>query len=271
MTMASDYVEINGARLYYETAGDGEPVVLLHAGIAHSGMWDETFAALSERFRVVRYDRRGFGRSLMPVGDYAHCDDLAGLLDQLGIDRAHLIGCSDGGRVVLEFALMHPQRVRSLVLSGSGLRGYEFSDAVTTYAQQNDDAFMAGDIALATELDMRMWVIGAKRRAETLDPMFLEKARAMAEDVYKTPPTLGEERPLTPPAINRLWQIKAPALVMVGQYDVPDFINLSGMIAFALDNATKDLISDAGHLLPMERPQVFNERVLGFLSATQRD
>jgi pimeloyl-ACP methyl ester carboxylesterase len=265
-----DYAEINGARLYYETAGIGEAVVLLHAGISDSGMWDETFSALAERFRVVRYDRRGYGRSLMPVGGYAHIDDLAGLLDHLGIASTHLIGCSDGGRVTLEFALAHPARVRSLVLSGANIRGYEFSDAVTTYAQQNDDAFEAGDIALATELDMRMWVIGAKRRAEMLDPAFLEKAHAMAEDVYKTPPTLGDERPLTPPAINRLWQIKAPALVLVGAYDVPDFINISGMIAFALDNATKEMIPDAGHMLPMERPRVFNERALAFLNSLSK-
>ncbi len=263
----NDYAEINGARLWYEAAGEGDAVILLHAGIADSGMWDEAFAALAEHFRVIRYDRRGYGRSLMPVGDYAHRDDLAGLLDHLGIASAHLIGCSDGGRVALEFTLTHPGRVRSLVLSGTGIRGYEFSDVVATYAQQNDDAFAAGEIALATELDMRMWVIGPKRRAETLDPAFLEKARAMAADVYKTPPTLGDERPLSPPAINRLWQIKAPALVLVGAYDVPDFINISGMIAFALDNATKELIPDAGHLLPMERPQVFIERALTFLKA----
>ena len=169
MTMATgDYAEINGARLYYEAAGNGDPLVLLHAGIADCGMWDEVFAALAERFRVIRYDRRGYGRSLMPVGDYAHINDLAGLLDHLGIASAHLIGCSDGGRVTLEFALAHPARVRSLVLSGTGIRGYEVSDVVTTYAEQNDEAFMAGDIALATELDMRMWVIGARRRAEAL-------------------------------------------------------------------------------------------------------
>jgi pimeloyl-ACP methyl ester carboxylesterase len=262
-----DYAEVNGVRLYYEMAGEGEWVVLLHAGIAHSGMWDENFAALAERFHVVRYDRRGYGRSLMPVGDYAHVDDLAGLLDHLGIASAHFIGCSDGGRVLLEFALTHPSRVRSLILSGSGLRGYEFSDVVMTYAEDNDNAFMAGDIALATEQDMRMWVIGPKRRTEMLEGAFLEKAREMAADVYKTPPTLGDERPLTPPALNRLWQIKAPALVLVGAYDVPDFINISGMIAFALDNATKALIPDAGHLLPMERPQVFNERALAFLNS----
>jgi pimeloyl-ACP methyl ester carboxylesterase len=88
----------------------------------------------------------------------------------------------------------------------------------------------------------------------------------MAQDVYKTPPTLGDERPMTPPALNRLWQIKAPALVLVGAYDVPDMINIAGMIAFALDRAEKALIPDAGHLLPMERPEAFLERVLPFLA-----
>jgi pimeloyl-ACP methyl ester carboxylesterase len=265
MNTLQDYADINGARIYYESAGEGDPVVLLHAGVANSGMWDEVFTALASTHRVIRYDRRGYGRSLMPVGDYAHIDDLRGLLDHLGVARAHLVGCSDGGRVVLEFALDAPEHARTLILSGASLRGYEYSDVVTSYAQQNDDAFASGNIARAVDLDMQMWVVGPKRRAATLDPAFLARARAMAEDVYKTPPTLGDERPLSPPALNRLWQIKTPALVMVGANDAPDILNVSGMIAFALDRAEKLMIPNAGHLLPMEDPTTFIQHFLAFI------
>jgi pimeloyl-ACP methyl ester carboxylesterase len=262
----SAHADVNGAQLYYELAGAGHPLVFLHAGIANCQMWDASFPAFAEHYRVLRYDMRGYGRSPLPPGAYSHSNDLRALLDTLTIDRAHLVGCSQGGRVALEFALEHPDRVSALVLSGTGLRGYDYSDVITQYAEANDGAYEAGDLDLATELDMRMWVDGPKRRAEKVDPVFRERARAMARDVYKTPPDIATERPFAPPTVNRLWQIKARALVLVGEYDVPDMINIAGLVAFALDQAEKALIPGAGHLLPMELPDEFNRRALAFLA-----
>ena len=91
------YAEINGARLYYEVAGAGQPLALLHAGIADSRMWDDQFAVFAERYKVIRYDYRGFGKSSVPPGPYVFRDDLLGLLRHLGIARASLIGVSMGG------------------------------------------------------------------------------------------------------------------------------------------------------------------------------
>ena len=85
-------VEINGAEMYYQLAGAGQPLVLIHAGIADHRMWDAQFSAFAERFRTVRYDLRGVGLSSMPAGPFSHHNDLKGLLEALDIDQAHLVG-----------------------------------------------------------------------------------------------------------------------------------------------------------------------------------
>ena len=110
--------------LHVESAGDGSPaVVLVHAGIADRRMWDREFAALADRHLVVRYDVRGFGRSPDPTRDYFDHDDLLAVLDDTGIDRAVLVGASNGGRIVLDTAVAAPQRVRAMVLVGSPVPG----------------------------------------------------------------------------------------------------------------------------------------------------
>jgi 3-oxoadipate enol-lactonase len=121
----SGFAEVNGARLYYEIAGEGEPLVLVHAGIADSRMWDGQLAAFAHRYRVIRYDMRGFSRSGMVEGPYAHHEDLRALLDSLDIEHAFLVGCSIGGGTIIDFALQNPGRGRALVLVGSAVSGFE--------------------------------------------------------------------------------------------------------------------------------------------------
>ena len=118
--------EVNGARLYYEAVGEGEPLVLVHAGIADSRMWEGQLTAFADRYRVIRYDMRGFGMTAMVDGPFSHHEDLRGLFDSLNVERVHLVGCSMGGGAALDFALEYPQRVGNLVLvdlpwAGSGL------------------------------------------------------------------------------------------------------------------------------------------------------
>ena len=108
------YAPVNGANIYYETAGEGEALVLLHAGITGSRMWDAQFEAFSHHFRVMRYDLRGFGKSMVPSGKYTGYGDAAGLLDFLAIEKAHVVGISNGGRVALDFALAYPEKVSQL-------------------------------------------------------------------------------------------------------------------------------------------------------------
>src|SRR5687768_16311487 len=131
----SGIAEVNGTRLYYETTGSGPHVVLLHGGNLDSRMWDDQVAFLGKSFTVTRYDIRPYGRSALTEKGFSSVDDLAALMDYLGIKRASLVGLSLGGRIAIDFALTHPSRVDKLVLMGPGLSGFAFN--------QNDEAVKA--------------------------------------------------------------------------------------------------------------------------------
>src|SRR5512133_242038 len=109
------FADVKGARLRYTEEGTGEPLVLIHSALGHLGMWDEQAAAFSTHYRVIRYDVRGYGWSTGPEGNYTDHEDLAALLDYLGVEKAILLGCSSGGGIAIDFTLACPQRVVALI------------------------------------------------------------------------------------------------------------------------------------------------------------
>jgi pimeloyl-ACP methyl ester carboxylesterase len=117
-------VWVNGAELYYEVGGEGQPLVLLHDGLLDRRVWDDQFVAFARLYRTIRYDRRGYGKSSMPDRAFSDVSDLHRLLRHLSTERAYLMGIPNGGKVALEFALEHPRMVAALVLVGPNLGGY---------------------------------------------------------------------------------------------------------------------------------------------------
>src|SRR5262249_33479492 len=140
-------------------------LVLVHAGICDRRMWEPQMASFAQHFRVVAYDLRGFGQTDTPAGPYSHAADLAGLLDALGLERAHLLGCSRGGGVALDLALAQPERVSALVLVSSAPSGYQPPQPVFQSPQWPAviAAFDAGDLERAAELEVQVWVDGPTR------------------------------------------------------------------------------------------------------------
>ena len=130
-------LETNGARIYYEVDGAGDPVLLIHAGVANLRMWDDQVAALRDSYRVIRYDTRGYGRTETDAVEFSNRADIAALLDHLGEASAHIVGLSRGGMIALDFAVEYPERVRSLVVAAGGIGGYESPDEsdASTFAQ----------------------------------------------------------------------------------------------------------------------------------------
>ena len=117
---------VNGTNLYYELAGKGQTIVLLHGFSFDTRMWDDQFSILSEKYQVLRYDLRGFGQSSIPTSDtYSHSDDLKSLLDYLGIETVIIVGLYRGGRWAIEFALDYQQRTQSLILVNSMPYGFD--------------------------------------------------------------------------------------------------------------------------------------------------
>jgi pimeloyl-ACP methyl ester carboxylesterase len=261
----SGFAEVNGASLYYEILGEGEPLVLLHAGIADRRMWDEQFGAFAERNRVVRYDRRGFGRSALVEGPYSHHDDLRGLLDHLGIERASFVGCSMGGGAVIDFALSNPERARALVLVGSAVSGVESDE---TPPEEWEELVAADELERVSELEVRIWVDGPYRDPGAVDPAVRDLVREMNLIALQSEASgLGEERPPNPPAAERLGEIRAPTLVVVGALDRPEIVARSELLAHSIPHAQRILMDGTAHLPNMEMPGEFNRTVLKFLPA----
>jgi 2-hydroxy-6-oxonona-2,4-dienedioate hydrolase len=261
------FAEVNGASIYYETLGTGEPLVLVHAGIADGRMWDGQLGAFAERFRVIRYDMRGFGRSEMVEGPYSHHEDLLGLLNHLGIERASLVGCSQGGGAVIDFALRHPDRALALVLVGPAVSGVESDEAPPEEWDELVAADEAGDLERVSELEVRIWVDGPYRGPEEVDPAVRGLVREMNLIALQTEASgLGEETPADPPAADRLAEIQAPTLVLVGELDRPEILAKADLLERSIPNARKVMMPGTAHVPNMERPEEFNRIMLGFLT-----
>lgn len=124
----SHLVDVNHARLHVEEAGEGAAITMLHGFLVDSGQWEAEFDALSKTHHVVRYNARGFGRSTIEPGSYAHHEDLAAVLDACGIPHTALLACSGGAATALDFTLAHPERVSALIFVGAGYWG-KFADS----------------------------------------------------------------------------------------------------------------------------------------------
>lgn len=264
--MTAGTFQHEGADLYYEVAGAGAPVVFAHAGIADRRMWDGQFAVFAERYRAIRYDQRGFGRTTAQPAPHSHLRDLAALLDHLGVERAHFIGCSKGGRLIADFALAHPERVLSLVMVNSALPGFEDSGSEPPQWAEILAAFKAGDLERTNELEIQVWIDGARRNPERVDPAVRALALEMNLIALRNDHAgLGEaERP--PDGAGRLGEIAAPLLAIASDLDDPDFIRAAEFAVANVAGAQMAVIAGAAHLPSLEQPEEFNRVVLDFLA-----
>ena len=273
MKTESGFAQINGARLYYELAGSGMPFVMIHAGIADSRMWDGEFEAFSRSHLALRYDMRGYGKSLPVAGEFNIHDDLEALLSKLNIPSPIiLMGCSMGGGLSIDFALSHPERVANLILVGSDPAGLELEASwPDDLFAQSEAAFKAGDVERVVELDMQIWFDGIGRSAQDVDASARRKAGAMAKLVTEHElKGIGTHIRKTgaKAAAERLHELAMPALIVIGENDLP-YLRLAA--DFMVDNlpaATKRLIPDAGHLPNLEHPELFQTAVLDFLAGS---
>ena len=127
MKTQTGFVDANGARLYFELAGSGHPLVLIHGNTLDTRMWDDQFEVFAQHYQVLRYDLRGFGKSSVPTREpYTHATDLRALTTHFGFDHAHIIGFSLGGEIAIDFALTYPEATDALVAIDSALSGYQW-------------------------------------------------------------------------------------------------------------------------------------------------
>lgn len=258
---------INGTQLYYEVSGDGYPLLLLHAGVANSRMWDEQIGAFSQFYQVIRFDMRGFGRSSMPPGRFSNIEDVRGLLALLQVNEAYLLGLSFGALVALDFTIAYPEKVKALILGAPSASGDEPSERIKQFWDEEELALENDDLEAATELNLQMWVDGPHRQPEQVSSSVRERVREMQRHIFEIPvPDDVEEIPLTPPAIERLDEVKAPTLVIVGNLDLEEKIVLADRLVAEMPNAKKGTVPNAAHMVNLEKPDAFNRMVLEFLA-----
>ena len=249
----------------HEVAGDGPTVVLVHAGIADSRMWEPQWTAWRDRFRVVRYDMRGFGECPLPPGRYSHARDLVAILDEVG--PAGVIGASLGGRVALETAIARPDLVDRLVLVGPGLPGHESSDEVARYSEEEDAAAERGDVEAYAEANLRFW-LDAGRPRDAVDPQVRELVHAMVVRSFELQvpePEGAEEEPLVADVGERLHDVGVPVLLVLGEDDVRDIHAIAARLERGLPHVERTAVPGAAHLPSLERPWDFDAAVVPFL------
>jgi len=272
LDIETGFVEVNGAKLYFERAGAGPPLVMLHAGIADCRMWEHEFTALADSYQTLRFDMRGYGRSLPAAGEFNIQDDLEGLLDALDLPAPFiLMGCSMGGGLAIEFALAQPGRVAALILVGSDPRGFE-GDAAwpDELIARSEAAFEQGKTDEVAELDMQIWFDGVGRSRADVDPGIRAKAFEMARRVTERELSgIGEHKRKTTdiPAAQRLTELMMPALVIIGENDLPHLHQAADYLAERLPQARKLILTNAAHLPNMEHPALFEAKLREFLAA----
>lgn len=267
------FARINGAQLYYEVAGEGEPLVFVHAGIADNRLWDGQFEEFSKSYKVVRYDMRGFGKSEPVEGEFAHRDDLFELLKYLNIERAHLVGCSMGGGFSMDVALNHPDMAASLTIVCSGPNGMDVElpevPRLSELEEQAQEAWKTKDIEKTAELETQIFFDGVARTPDQVDAT----ARAKAVEMNRIALThqakeLGQHKaPLQPPAAQRLNELNIPVLAIVGEYDEP-YVHIAGdYMEQHIANCRKVIMPNTAHLPSLEHPQEFNRILREFLNS----
>lgn len=274
MTNKTGYVNVDNGRLWYEIGGDGDTLVLVHAGFVDSRMWDDQWEAFTQRCRVIRFDQRGFGKSDPAQGPVSRRGDLLRLLDELQVEQAVLLGCSMGGEVAMDVAFEHPERVSALIVASATPSGFELQGAPPRYVMEMMEAAQQGDLERTSDLQIRIWVDGPSREPEQVNPSVRRRAAEMNRiPVQHRTFFIADGQPvdpLDPPASTRLKEIRLPTLIIAGALDDPEILRAADVMASEIKAAQKVIIPDSAHLQNMENPQMFNEAVLDFLDGLKK-
>ena len=250
-----------GGNIYYEQAGKGRTVLLIHGGFGDRRMWDAQFNALARHFRVVRYDHRGFGKTTAIDSPYSPAEDIIQLLDHLGVSKAHVIGNSMGGAVALDLAVLYPQRVRKVVVVASGANGYPWQPADYASISAVFDAAKTQGVDKAAE----MWRDNEMVQIASKHPKSRDLVWQMIQDNRNTFLLQHWPEGFKPSAYDRLSELRMPVLFVVGDKDMRAVQRVAAATAARVGGSQVIRMIGADHLPQMTHPDAFNKRVIAFL------
>ncbi len=266
--MKRDFSVISGkAFLRGEHRGEGPCLIMLHAGVADRRMWRDTLAHLGESNLAVAYDRRGFGETLSPDEPFSHIGDLDRVIDNFGCKQATLIGCSQGGRIAIDYALAHPGKVAALILVATAITAAaapnEYPREIAKLLVDLDDAESEHDHDRINAIEARLWLdgpLGANERiGGDVRQLFLDMN---GHALRQTPFT--REQPCES-AMDRVHGLTVPSLVIWGTLDFPHIQLRSQWIAEKIPHAKSFIMDGCAHLPNLEQPAQFNSAIAAFI------
>ncbi len=259
--------EVNGTRIYYEMAGTGETLVLVHGNGGDCRHWDFNFEELAKEFNVIRYDIRGFGKSALPDPEqpFSHREDLKALLDHFDIPEAHICGISMGSGIVVDFAIDYPGMCKSLISVGPWVSKYK-SPAMDTLR-----AIMAKVGPIVREKGPKeatdYFLTGNNTYRNTFrTPKTVEHMKMVGYDYsYWDFVNQSKSNPFKRGAITQLDKIKSPTLIVTAEYDLEAMKEIAEIMEKEIAGSKLISIEKAGHAMSMDKPDEFNEALIKFI------
>lgn len=265
--MRSFSIQSGKAQLTGVEDGKGPAIVFLHAGVADKRMWRDQLAAFANRHRVVAYDRRGFGESRYSVDAFSHLQDLRKVLDELGIEQACLVGCSQGGRFAVDLALADPKRVSKLVLIAPAIGGApqpkEMPPEIEDLLEQAEQAEDQQHFDLVNRIEAHLWLDGPR----SVDGRVQGSARDLFLRMNIIPlksPSPGKATEADK-SFKRLKEITVPTLIVWGDLDFPHLQERCALLGKRIKGARTALMPGTAHLPNLEQPKQFNALLEEFL------
>ena len=257
-------IKIGDSQLHVEDSGTGSPLIFLHAGIADSRMWKPQVDEYSSSFRTICWDRRGFGLSrAQPDETFSHVSDLEAIMTSLGMDNTVLVGCSQGGRVAIDFTLKNPTQVKALILIAPAISGAPFPENFPLPIQQRfyrlEMAEEANEISVINQLEIGLWLDGPESPEGRVGGALRKLLLDMNEVALRSPEMTGEAVP--PSAFNRILDINVPTLVIHGNLDFPFIADRCRYLASEIPGAEQQEIEGAAHMVNLEKPNEVNQAI----------
>ena len=273
--MTTRSVSAPGATIHTVDQGSGPPIVLLHAGIADLRAWDAmTPHLVAAGYRVIRYDQRGFGRTITEDVEFSNRADVIAVLDACGIERAVLVGNSRGGMITFDTAIEFPDRIVAAIGVGAGIGGFdggatpgELELFEEGEALEEADPIDADAVA---EFDVRFWVDGPGQPADRVPSGIREAVREM-DRAHNLPEVVnGQPIPLDPKAVDRLAELTCPVLAVAGTLDASESVATARHLEATAPNARALIWDDVAHMIGMEQPKRLADAIVEFLAPLPR-
>jgi 3-oxoadipate enol-lactonase len=263
--VTSTMIAVDGGEVWADDSGsDAAPLVLLHPGVGDSRFWEPVLPALVARYRVIRYDARGYGQSPAPTVKFSLFGDLVAVLDHYGLDRVAIVGCSQGGGSALALAVEQPARVSALVLLCPGIPGFPWPEEEDDSAEPDETeaeyerALESGDVDAMAALMQQVWAAAGPT------PAVMEQLRSAARAVL----SVGDLEQTDPPVFDRLGSISVPSSLLVGDADYPPLLESDKQAAARIPGCELTIVPGMDHMPTLREPDLVLATIASTLART---